>query len=541
MRLPNSTLPARPPNELLGDIRSALGVASDDLLSRLLDATDLVVYLTDLDGRYLLANQAFGSLWQIDPASAVGKTDHDLFEEATADAFRQNDLLVLGSNRKQQFEETGETLHGRRVYISEKFPLLDAGGAVYAVAGMSTDVTDRVEAERKLRESEDRYRAVVETTSEGVWTFDRDGLSTFVNQPLAEMLGYMPHEMVGRPLTDFVTDDDRETAEAGLARRRAGIPEQHELCLVRSDGSSVWTLVTSNPFHDGDGSFAGMLKMVTDISALKEAQNLLGETNQELRDRLSAHQTDLASALKDLAEMTRELEGFSYSVSHDLRAPLRSIDGFSKALMDDLGDDLPPAARQDLERVRGATQRMGVMIDAILQLARISRAELTPRPLDLSQLAMEAGQDLDAEQEREARVTLDVKPGVRAFGDKELIRLVVKNLLSNAWKFTARTDGARVEVGAVDGDPGGFYVRDNGAGFDPAFADKLFRPFERLHRADEFPGTGIGLSIIHRVVRRHGGSVRADAAEGRGATFYVHLPATPSEGGPSNTDPRVEA
>lgn len=225
-----------------------------------------------------------------------------------------------------------------------------------------------------------------------------------------------------------------------------------------------------------------------------------------------------------LHDANRELESFSYSVSHDLRAPLRSIDGFSQALAEDAGPALAPEARSHLQRIRSATQRMGRLIDDLLALSKVSRAEMTRERIDLTDLA---GQ-IVAELRRlspERQVDVIVTPGLTATGDPQLVRLALQNLIENAWKFTSRRARGTIDIGRTrdeDGVPA-FYVGDNGAGFDPEYADKLFGPFQRLHAASEFPGTGIGLATVQRIVHRHSGHVWAEGLIDQGACFYFTL------------------
>jgi signal transduction histidine kinase len=232
----------------------------------------------------------------------------------------------------------------------------------------------------------------------------------------------------------------------------------------------------------------------------------------------------LQSRTEELQTLNREMEAFNYSVSHDLRAPLRGIDGFSQALQEDYAERLDEAGRDYLQRVRQAAQRMGHLIDDLLRLSRISRQQINFRPVDLSAMAENVVFELKQRDSRH-QPEIAITPGLNARGDKDLLRIVLENLLGNAWKFTSQTPGARIEFGQESKEREQvFFVRDNGAGFDMAHADKLFTPFQRLHTVGEFPGTGIGISLAQRIVHRHGGRIWASGALQQGATFYFTLP-----------------
>jgi len=223
---------------------------------------------------------------------------------------------------------------------------------------------------------------------------------------------------------------------------------------------------------------------------------------------------------QELAALNEELKAFSYSVSHDLRGPLRSMDGFSLALLEDYGDKLDDEGKDALERIRAASQRMGYLIDDMLRLSQVTRAELKVTRIDLSEIAREIAESLDREQPGRS-VEWAIEAGLSIRADPTLMRIAMQNLLQNAWKFTGRTDGPVIRVGALERDSKTMYfVADNGVGFDMAHADTLFGAFQRLHRVDDFPGTGIGLAIVQRIIRRHDGSIWAEAKEGEGATFF---------------------
>lgn len=250
-------------------------------------------------------------------------------------------------------------------------------------------------------------------------------------------------------------------------------------------------------------------------------ESLLAETRRQAQELALARQAQQERA--DAAEnATRELEAFSYSVAHDLRAPLRGINGFSVALLEDFGPALAPEARAYLNRISAAAVRMGELIDALLALSRVSRAELVIESVDLTKLAGDVLAQLRA-ADPSRDVQCVVQDSVIADGDPHLLRALFENLLGNAWKFSGKREHATIEFGRNE--EGVFFVRDNGAGFDAAYAEKLFTPFQRLHAATEYPGTGIGLATVQRIVRRHGGTIRAEGAVGQGATFYFTLPA----------------
>ena len=299
----------------------------------------------------------------------------------------------------------------------------------------------------------------------------------------------------------------------------AEVPEYHWGVVVMQPVRSSKVLAARNEqlrlLLTGYG-FILLLGVITAILLLRIFSARQVKADLEMR---------VAERTAELAAVNKELEAFSYSVSHDLRAPLRSIDGFSQALLEDYAERLDDQARDYLNRVRAATQRMGLLIDDMLTLSRVTRAEMQRGTVDLSLLAEDVLEELQ-KTEPGRKVEWRIEPGLAAEGDTQLLRVALLNLLGNAWKYTARQPQPRIEFGAVRNADGTreFFVRDNGAGFDMRYAGKLFGAFQRLHTASEFPGTGIGLATVQRIINRHRGQVRAEGVPGRGATFYFTLP-----------------
>jgi PAS domain S-box-containing protein len=329
-----------------------------------------------------------------------------------------------------------------------------------------------------------------------------DGTFRRVNPAWTETLGWSAKELTSVPFVHFVHPADVEaTHTEALALRAGGSTVSFENRYRAKDGSWRWLSWKASAMPDAGLIFAA----ARDITDRKR-------TEEELQQRAI-----------ELTALNQELEAFSYSVSHDLRAPLRSIDGFSQALAEDFSGALPAEGLDYLQRIRNAAQHMGRLIDDLLKLARVTRTELSVTAVDLSAIAGEVAGRL-AGSEPDRRVDWRIQPGLVVRGDAQLLQIVLENLLSNAWKFTSRTTAAVIEVTSVEGHGQLAYaVRDNGAGFDMAHATKLFGAFQRLHSAREFPGTGVGLATVQRIVHKHGGTVWAEAAPGAGATFAFTL------------------
>jgi PAS domain S-box-containing protein len=370
---------------------------------------------------------------------------------------------------------------------------------------LEREIDERKKAEAALKESEERYRKIVTTADEGIWVVSSEARTTFVNRRMADMLGYTSDEMIGRKSPDFMTEEHKSLPGIKLEQRRLGISETFELNLLHKDGSIVNTLSSSSPLFDNDGRFIGSFGMLTDITKRKREE-----------EALRRYATDLEVSNK-------ELEAFAYSVSHDLRGPLRALDGFSQVVADDYADKLDANGKDYLTRIRAAAQHMSRITEDMLKLSQVIRSELGLDTVNLSGTVTLISRELMA-RETARKVEFAIAPGVTVTGDASLLQLALQNLLENAWKFTAKCPGARIEFGVTQRDGKRVYfVRDNGIGFDMKYADKLFQPFQRLHSDKTYQGTGIGLAIVQRVIRRHSGQVWAESEINKGTAVYFTL------------------
>ena len=368
----------------------------------------------------------------------------------------------------------------------------------------------RLSQQRLLLHREHTPLAVIE------WNTDFEVLSW--NPAAQRIFGFTKEEILGQHVTKHILPENaRDTVDRvwkDLLENRGGRRSTNE--NITRDGRTILCEWYNTPLVDPNGNVIGITSLVDDITERKRVEQEL----EQHRHHLEAMVAERTAALE---EANKGLESFSYSVSHDLRAPLRSIDGFSHSLLEDYAEQLDDTGKDYLQRVRNSAQRMGRLIDAMLLLSRVMRRKIKQENIDLGAMAQAAIRKL-RDYEPQRKVEVDIAPGLHGWGDAHLIEIVLDNLLGNAWKYTGKTDKPRIAFGSTN-DNGKiiYHVRDNGVGFDMDYADKLFESFQRLHKADEFEGTGIGLATVARIIRRHNGRVWAESEVGQGATFYFTL------------------
>ena len=381
------------------------------------------------------------------------------------------------------------------------------------------DARQTLEASRNaLFESERKFRSLVEQASDIIFLCSPDGRFLDINQAGLDLLGYSREEILMAAMHSYVVAEDLQAQPIQMARVRKGETVLNERRLRCKDGRDIVVETSVRMLESGD-----ILGVARDVSERKRLENERIELNATLERRVAERTADLASVNTELAMANEELEAFSSAVSHDLRTPLRGIDGYSRLLQEEYAGLLGEDGRRYVERVRLGTQRMGALIDDLLKLSRIGRGTLQFMPVDLSAMAQEVCAGLQTSQ-RNAPLC-SIQPGIRVTADAGLMRVLLENLLGNAAKYSSRAEQALIDVGATPtGEGVEFFIRDNGVGFDMAYADKLFQPFQRLHSEREFEGTGVGLATVARIVQRHGGSVRATSVPNLGSTFFIHLP-----------------
>ena len=470
-------------------------------------------WILDVNGRYSMLNTVARTNW----GDLVGKLPSEVkVDQQTLVRWQDNNARALAG--EQVAGEVTLVVGGeRRDFFNIVCPIFD-GDVVRGALGVNIDITDRKRTEVELRQARAQIEATLNALPDLMFEVDGDGLILDFRAPRPDLLYAPPGVFLNRRMADVIPPEPGRVVMRAIADAAADqAPATGTYWLDLPVGRRWFEVSVAPKSYPADER--RFIALVRDVTATRQAEEQLRQLNEELEQRV-------AERTAQLEEANRELESFVYSVSHDLHTPLHHIDGFSQVLLEDYRDQLGADGRRYLERVRGGVDRMTTLIEDLLKLSRIGRSELVPEKVDLSELARSVLSELQ-QAEPARRVELTIAPQLIARGDARLLRVVLQNLLGNAFKFTGRREVAHIEFGvraAVEpGAPPVFFVRDDGAGFDAKHAERLFVAFQRMHSAEDFAGTGIGLATVKRIIVLHRGRIWAESAPDAGATFHFTL------------------
>ncbi len=486
-------------------------------LQALINASPEAIVAMDLVGNVTVWNPAAARIFGWSELEVLGLFNPTIPDDRHQEFWALHER-VIHNEKVVGVEVQRRKKDGSLLAVSVSTALLqDPSGGINGVMVLYADITGRKQAELLLKQSEEHFRALIENSLDVISIFGGDGIIRYESPSVERIMGYAPAELVGENAFKRIHPEDlpRVAAMFDSLLKNAPHTVTLELRYLHKDGS--WRLlegIGQKLINYGGG--AEIVGNFRDITERRQIEQELQQLNTELEQRVAERTVQLEAA-------NQELESFSYSVSHDLRSPLVHIDGFSQILLEDFSDRLGSDGVNYLQRIRTGTKRMGQLISDLLELSRVSRGEIRRQQVNLSKIAHLILQELQTAAPNRLTTSL-VPPDVMAHGDVRLLRVVLENLFGNAWKYSSKQERAVIEFGVTEvAGETAYYVRDNGVGFDMAYAGKLFGAFQRLHGISEFEGTGIGLATVQRIIRRHGGRVWAEGAVGRGATFYFTL------------------
>jgi PAS domain S-box-containing protein len=436
-----------------------------------------------------------------------------ILEGLSAETKGQKDLSRTWTVELEMYCKDGSTIWTE---MQATF-LRDPDGQAVGILGVARDIAERKRAEGELRRSEQQFRALIENAQDAIVIVNPDATVRYESSSMERLTGRKTKGRIGKNALDFCHPDDITYVMGDFIQLLENqVPMVHtDIRYKHRNGRwRTFEVVATNLIDNP--AVGGIVLNLRDITESKRAEEEIRRLNEDLEQRVVERTVQL-QAVND------ELEAFAYSVSHDLRAPLRSIDGFSQVLLEDYTEKLDDEGKDHLQRVRSASQRMAQLIDDLLNLSRLTRGTMRYEEVDLTALAQTIAGELERSQP-ERDVDFTIAPDLVVEGDAHLLQVALENLLSNAWKFTKKSGRARIELGCAETNgKSTYFVRDNGAGFDMTYAGKLFSAFQRLHSQKEFEGSGIGLATVQRIINRHGGKIWAEGAVGQGATFYFTL------------------
>ncbi len=496
-------------------------LASERPYQRLTENSPLAVGKMSVDGRVEWVNERWCELTGLGTEQSAEQGWLDAVHPEDREALRYDWHDVI-SRRQPTFRarfRLGRAPTEIHHVVMQAVAETDEAGRLYGYTATLADVSTEESGEAALREQHQIVDALAAAAPIGIFYMDPDGNVAYVNKQWREIWRFDSGETMGLAWTDAVHTGDKERV---LATITAATENKHrgrvEFRVNLANGTLRWLLGRISPQLGAQGEVVGHFGTVSDITERVEAERAVKELNEQLEQKVAERTAELHSA-------NEELEAFCYSISHDLRIPLRILDGFSYTLIEDHTGGLNEAAVESLHRIRAASQRMGQLIDDLLTMSRINRGAVKREEVDLSAMASAVVDEFRlAEPQR--RVHVEIVDGAHAMCDPSLTRVVLQNLIGNAWKFTSKQEEANLEFGLQESANGSgpvYFVRDDGVGFNMIYEDKLFNPFERLHDDEEFAGSGIGLATVKRIVKRHGGHVWAESDEGEGATLYFSL------------------
>jgi PAS domain S-box-containing protein len=483
------------------------------MLAAIVESSDDAIISKNLDGMITQWNKGAEKIYGYTESKIVGKPISTIIPPDHQDELVAILSRVSRGERVPHFETVRVTKGGVRLDVSLAVsPIRDSGGRISGASSVARDITEQKRADEALRVANAHNRSLFEASLDPLVTISPDGKITDVNDATEKATGRSRAELIGTDFCDYFTEPDR--ARSGYQQAfHEGRVRDFELTIRRKDGHLTPIIYNASVYGYEPGAVTGLFAAARDISERKRAEEELQKLNEELERRVADRTAQLQAS-------NQELEAFTYSVSHDLRAPLRHIDGFSKLLANKYRAELSPDAQDYIATIRESVQQMGMLIDDLLSLARVGRKQLSMEVTGLNSIADEVVAELKhAYPDRAIEWNVRTLPFVEC--DPNLMKQVFANLLANAVKFTRPRTPAVIEVGASgDGGSPVVFVRDNGVGFSMKYANKLFGVFQRLHRAEDFEGTGVGLATVQRIIHKHGGRVWAEAALGRGATFF---------------------